>query len=245
MALPACCLPILKTLLGRLAPVAGQKLRALSLGYPDLLASREQLIQIFGAEIAPHLRPREDAEAVGRWHGTTTMLPTIFETVSFFDAIGITIDCVDIHASRGFERVLDLNHKMPADMEGAYHLVLDLGTIEHCFNIAQAMANSASALAEGGCILHLNPLNLYNHGFYNVSPTFYSDFYGQNGFELVFLTGLTGSPTNPAPFDVAPVARFHKAPDNSVLIAVAQRTRVQPIGWPTQQKYLKNPNLRA
>lgn len=245
MALPACCLPILKSLLGRVSAAPGQKLRALSLGYPDLLASREQLTGLFGAGVEAHLTPRADSDAVNRWHGTAGTLPAIYETVSFFAAIGVTLDCVDVSASRGFERILDLNTPIPDEMRGAYQLVLDFGTMEHCFNIAQAMANGANALAAGGCILHLNPLNMYNHGFYNFSPTFYSDFYTQNGFTLLFLTGIGGSVVNPTPFDVSPVERFRQAPDNSHLIAVAQRTRVQTIAWPTQHKYLKNPGLRA
>ncbi len=245
MALPACYLPILKTVLDKLPRVPGQKLRALSLGYPDLLATREQLIGLFGPGITPHLTARPDGAAVNRWHGTAAILPAIFETVAFFEAIGVTLDCIDITASRGFERMLDLNVPIPAEMQGHYHLVFDFGTMEHCFNIAQAMANGASALAEGGFILHLNPLNMYNHGFYNFSPTFYTDFYTQNGFELVFMTGIAGSVANPTPFDVSPGARFRQAPDNSNLIAVAQRARVQPIAWPTQGKYLKNPTLRG
>lgn len=245
MALPACCLPILKTLLAKLPCAPGQKVRALSLGYPDLMVTREQLVSLFGPGIEPHLTPRADSDAVNRWHGTAAMLPEIYETVAFFDAIGVTLDCIDVSASRGFERIVDLNVPFPAEMQGAYHLVLDFGTMEHCFNIAQAMANGATALAPGGCILHLNPLNMYNHGFYNFSPTFYADFYTQNGFELVFLTGIAGSGMSPTPFDVSPVARFRRAPDNSTLIAVARRVRAQPIVWPTQSKYLKNPTLRS
>jgi hypothetical protein len=245
MALPACCLPILKMLLGKLPRAPGQKLRALSLGYPDLLATRAQLTSLFGAGIEMHLTARADSDAVNRWHGTAEILPEIYETVAFFDAIGVTLDCIDISASRGFERIVDLNVPFPAEMQGAYHLVFDFGTMEHCFNIAQAMANGATALAAGGCILHLNPLNMYNHGFYNFSPTFYADFYTQNGFELVFLTGIAGSVANPAPFEVSPGARFRQAPDNSNLIAVARRVRAQTIVWPTQGKYLKNPTLRG
>jgi hypothetical protein len=245
MALPACCLPIIKAVLDQMPRPAGGALRALSLGYPDLLATREQLVGLFGATIERHLTPRADSEAVNRWHGTSAALPTIFETVGFFTAIGVTLDCIDISASRGVERHLDLNVPIPAEMNGAYHLVLDFGTMEHCFNIAQAMANGASALAEGGAIVHLNPLNMYNHGFYNFSPTFYSDFYTQNGFELLFLTGIAGHVISPTQFDVSPAGRFQKAPDNSNLIAVARRTRAQPIIWPTQQKYLSNPSLRG
>jgi hypothetical protein len=244
MGIPACILPILKVVLGKMAPAPGAKLRGLALAYPDLLATKAHLVDIFGPAIESGLRARGDSDAVNRWHHTDELFPVIYETIAFFDALGVTLDCVDITAARGFERIVDLNDPLPADMVGAYDLVFDFGTTEHCFNIAQAMVNGASALAAGGCIVHQGPLNVFNHGFYNFNPTFYADFYSQNGFEMLFLGGLSSTLTGPTMFDVPTAARFKEAPIDSSLLAIARRTAVQPIVWPVQQKYRENPTLK-
>jgi hypothetical protein len=237
MGLPACYLPIIKTVLAQLSPDAGGRIRALSLGYPDLLARAEQLAQVFGPSIVRGLKPRADVESVHRTHGLRAELPVVFETVAFFDALGVTLDCIDIAATRGFERVADLNQPLPADLQGSYDLVLDFGTTEHCFNFGQAIANGAGALAAHGCIMHATPLNMFNHGFFNFNPTLYADFYTQDGFELLMLNGISGDMKNPVLFNVPAMGRFHDVPRDSVLVAVARRTRVQPIVWPIQGKY--------
>jgi hypothetical protein len=45
-------------------------------------------------------------------------------------------------------------------------------------------------------------------------------------------------------FDVPTAARFKEAPIDSSLLAIARRTKVQPIVWPVQQKYRENPTLK-
>jgi SAM-dependent methyltransferase len=245
MALPACFLPLVQSVAEKVRANPGDTVRALSLGYPDLLATRAEIVHVFGPAIEAHLVAREDSAQVIRWHRSGRKFPEIFETVAFFKAIGVALDCIDISDARGFERIGDFNQPLPADMVGAYDLVLDFGTVEHCFNIAQAMTNCAQALREGGCVIHNNPLNVFNHGFYNLNPTFYADFYSQNGCEVLLMNGLHSSLTTPAVFDVPDVKRFRDAPRDSSLIVVAQRGQSQPIVWPVQHKYRKNPTLRG
>jgi SAM-dependent methyltransferase len=224
---------------------AGGRLRALGLAYPDLLATRQQLTDIFGPGISDGLSARPDSAGVNAWHGTAALLPEIYDTVAFFSALGVTLDCVDIRPSRGIERVVDMNGPLPEDMAAAYDLVLDLGTLEHCFNVGQAFANAAAALRAGGCILHVNPLNAFNHGFYNFSPTFYADFYECNGFTVLYQGGLAGPRLNQSHFDLPLYDRFADVPAGTHNVVVARRMAVQPIVWPTQRKYRINPALKA
>ncbi len=49
---------------------------------------------------------------------------------------------VDLVASRGGERILDLNGPLEADLVGGFDVVLDAGTMEHCFNVGQAVRKS-------------------------------------------------------------------------------------------------------
>ena len=199
--------------------------RVLSFGYPDLLVRDEELERLFG------VRPTRHTE-FGRWHGVDFPLP---ETLEFFDAIGAKLDCVDIHPSRGVERVVDLNY--PCDL-GSYDLVLDAGTIEHCFNIAQAIINAAQAVGPGGHVFHGPPMTMLNHGFYNINPTLLYDFYEQNGWTVELLIGVTRD----GRFKV-PVAKRFVGPSEAALYCIARRERSGALVFPTQSKYLKNPNL--
>ncbi|MGH6693484.1 MAG: hypothetical protein ACREF4_22690, partial [Gammaproteobacteria bacterium] len=124
-------------------------------------------------------------------------------------------------------------------------LLLDTGTIEHCFNIGQAAVNLATLVKQGGFIIQGLPFNMYNHGFYNINPTWFHDFFPDNGFEIVFLKGATDWLTAPKVFDLPPFSRFNEAPPNAGIYVVARRVEVKPIKFPVQRKYQVNPGLRS
>ena len=198
--------------------------RVLSLGYPDLVVPDTDFLGVKCTKYAD----------TGRWHGVTHALP---ETLHVFDLLGSTLDCIDIHASRGCERVLDLNYPQPlAD----YDLVIDAGTIEHCFNIGQAILNAAGAVKVGGRIFHSPPMTMVNHGFYNLCPTLLHDFYKQNEWDLEHLSGWTMDKIGP----VAETDRWHNAPAEVSLFCIAKRLHDGAFIFPTQQKYLDNPELK-
>jgi hypothetical protein len=213
-----------RTALGLLAAYLPGR-RVLSLGYPDIVAPAEEIERLFG------IKPTRFTD-FGRWHGVTYPLP---ETAELFSAIGARLECVDLHPSRGVERVVDLNHS--CDL-GTHDLVLDAGTIEHCFNVAQAILNAAGAVAVGGAIFHAPPMTMLNHGFYNINPTLLHDFYTQNGWHIDLLVGATREGT----FAVPPTARFAGKPESS-LYCVARRMAAGALRFPTQTKYLQNPAL--
>ena len=199
--------------------------RVLSLGYPDLLATAAEVEALLG------VRPAKFTP-FGRWHGRADPLP---ETLHVFEAVGATLDCVDVHPSRGVERFADLNH--PCRL-GSYDLVLDPGTIEHCFNAGQALLNAAGAVRPGGAIFHAAPLSRGNHGFYNFNPTLFHDFYTQNGWEIEVLKGISRQ----GAFRVPPSERF-EAPPEAVLHCLARRLSDRALVIPRQSKYLRNPDL--
>lgn len=145
----------------------------LSFGYPDIVVSRETLVEITGIEV-------EKVSGHGSgWHGVKFPLP---DTLEFFQKKGAHLTCVDYKQLRGYEIVADLNY--PHDF-GEFDVVIDPGTIEHCFNVSQAAFTAANSVKEGGYILHVNPVSMVNHGFYNLSPTWYFDFYESNGFDVL------------------------------------------------------------
>ena len=197
--------------------------KVLSLGYPDILASIEDIEGIFC------VKPRTiDA---GAQHGINRQL---VETMDLMRLIGSTLECVDVICWRGFERVLDLNE--PHDL-GEFDLVIDPGTTEHCFNIGQAIMNAARAVRVGGRIYHSPPMTMINHGFYNVCPTALWDFYEQNGWRIEFLEARIGSSS--APIDApGAVSRKVKVHPETGMCFMAQRLFTGALKWPLQKKYV-------
>jgi hypothetical protein len=198
----------------------------LSLSYPDLVMPVEQAEKLCGFKI-------EKTTDFGGWHGKKHPLP---DTLEVFDKLGMRLETVDIHPSRGVERVVDLN--VPTYL-GQFDLVIDPGTTEHCFNAGTAIINAAEAVREGGAIIHLAPVTMINHGFYNFCPTLFVDLYTQNGWtvEVLGLTDGTGLQ------EIEPWARRQCPPECSILV-IARRNGNEPMKLPTQQKYLRNPDLK-
>lgn len=198
----------------------------LSLGYPDIVATQQEVAKILGIVV---LKTTD----FGAWHGVKHPLP---ETMELFEKLGSKLTCIDIHASRGVEKIVDLN--IPAEI-GLYDLVIDGGTIEHCYHIGTALMNAASAVKPGGRIFHGTPMSMVNHGFYNVSPTLFHDFYTQNGWEIERFYAVSNTDQL---FEISPWKRVQIAPEMS-LCCLARRSTDVPLKIPTQTKYLKNPNL--
>jgi len=229
---------ILETLM-RVTRQFPQGCRVASLGYPDLLVSEKRLIDMFGAEALSKVARRPDLDKILSLHGMTGQLDCVYDTIGLMASQGIHMDCLDIVAIRGSEIVVDLNEPVQKELNGQYDIVLDGGTMEHCFNVPQVLRNILSMTKTGGYIIHVNPLNMFNHGFYSFSPTFYHDFYTQSGNRLVSeVHGFNGSALALNVFTLPSVQRFDKAPERASVIVVAQKLVEGVGGWPVQTKYL-------
>ncbi len=114
----------------------------------------------------------------GTQFGATLHQDSLFRLLGFE-----TVESVDYYANEHPTHLLDLNHPLPAELRERYDLVYDGGTLEHCFNAPQVLANAVAALRVGGTVIHHVPLNNWvNHGFYQFSPCLFFDFYETNGF---------------------------------------------------------------
>ncbi|MBI2383226.1 MAG: hypothetical protein HYV18_04055 [Gammaproteobacteria bacterium] len=242
-------LTVLKLLYRLRARLGGtEPRRLLSFGYPDALIRRQDLEAFIGQEAYAHLRWRNDSESVLRWHGLAGQLDALPDSDSLFRAIGFDLEYSDIAMARGGERILDLNEPLPSSMAGQYDVIYDGGTLEHCCNVAQGFKNAAMACKLGGYVVNVNPMNVYNHGFFNFSPTFYADFYGENGFQIldiVMMHGHYGTLNAPVTVRLDPYRRFAHAPDNATIMAVVQKMQAREIAWPVQRKYRLSPTLRG
>jgi len=107
---------------------------------------------------------------------------------SFFLSLGYS-RCIalDISAYEGAQIVHDLNQPELAEQHrDIASCVVDCGTLEHVFDIPAALRTIGALLETDGIVLHVTPCNGYlDHGFYQVSPTLFYDFYSANGFRIV------------------------------------------------------------
>ena len=238
MAIDALYLQYLRDAVARRrAEGGGQRLRGLLLAYPDMLVPRAALAKILAEEALEGVPPRGDAAGAWEYHGLGGVADPMFESLALLERIGVDSVVVDAAKLRGMERVVDLNFPLPADLARAFDLVVDTGTCEHCFNVAQAFVNSCEALAAGGILVHAAPLTRINHGFWSFNPTIYPDFFEDNGFDLMLLTGVTGTIAQGfRPFAVEPFTRF-ESPAGAALYVIARRREVRALQWPVQRKY--------
>lgn len=245
MSLTARSLVVLKQMIDVLEKENIPSKRIACLGYPDILANVDQLKAIFGEDISANVKFHPDSASIIRWHGISQITDKIVEAVHFFELLGYQLEIFDIVQARGDEIVLDLNEPMPSEYKEQYVIAIDGGTCEHCFNIAQAVKNFAQLVMQGGFIMQGNPFNMYNHGFYNLNPTWYCDFYLENGFEIHDLKIVHNGVFNPQYHEAPPYQRFKNMPENSSIAMIARRKEIKPIKWPIQTKYKKNPTLKG
>ena len=223
-----------------LASIIKPGMKIASMGYPDVIVPLDKLVGLFSLSfsIGDDLQIREDSEAICKRHG----LPQrpIPDAHSLFRLLNCELDVYDIVKERGCEILCDLNEPMESAL--TYDIVLDVGTVEHCFNIAQAMMNMAGLVKEDGYIIHENPFNWGNHGFYNLNPTFFADFYEANGFELIacVLATKDGQTAN-----VSLTSRFKFTDGEVNIFTMARRAKIQPFIYPIQTKYKPAAEARA
>ena len=214
------------------------------LGYPDVLVSTEQAQQYLGAEPAARLAYRPDSASIIAWHALQAHLDRVIDAESLFEVMGMKLTVVDLVASRGGERIVDLNEPLAADLVGAFDIVLDAGTMEHCFNVGQAVRNILAMAKVGGFVIHLNPMTMINHGFFNFSPTFYHDFYGQNGHQLIApICGLSANGIK-VTYQKVDHTRRQRVTDSAMVLSVVRKQNDSVPIWPMQSKYLDNPTLK-
>jgi SAM-dependent methyltransferase len=157
----------------------------LILGRQSLNITSDQLVQLLreGGVTPARLAPGEN---------TKTNIPSLAGTPAescasdtlFFKLLGIDeVVALDYSPYEGAEIIADLNQAVDEELDNRFGLILDAGTIEHVFDIRRGLINIVSMLKPGGKVIHMTPANNYvNHGFYQVSPTLFYDYYGANGF---------------------------------------------------------------
>ncbi|MEM8774917.1 MAG: methyltransferase domain-containing protein [Pseudomonadota bacterium] len=91
---------------------------------------------------------------------------TLFEKLGFG-----SVESMDFSSYEGAEILHDLNKLPPKKLQGKFDLILDLGTIEHVFNVPVALESVYRMLQPEGRFVSANGMNgWYTHGMYQFSP---------------------------------------------------------------------------
>jgi hypothetical protein len=216
-------------------PDKARKIKTLCLAYPDLVVNGAFLQALLGHA---DFKLSDRAEDIRSWHGLGADFGPVYDTESVLESFGLEIDIIDVAKIRGPERVVDLNQPLPSDLIGAYELIIDTGTLEHCFNVGQAFRNMCDIVAVGGAAFIMAPLSNVNHGFWNFCPTAFYDGFEQNGFKMSYLQARTKDATGVRFKDFMPNPTLRVGvPPEAVIMCVAQKITDQPFKWPVQAKY--------
>jgi hypothetical protein len=166
-------------------------------------------------------------------------LPDGGDTIAWLKEAGASdVLVVDLMAHRGFERLLDLNHPVMFH-HGTYDLVINPGTLEHCFNVGQAWTNAWLAVARGGVILHVAPGSMLNHGYWNISPIAFFDWCEANGGKVLEMRLGRNGTCEPVSIEriTGSASGRGQIPAETVIYCLCKKLRDGPTRWPHQAIY--------
>lgn len=149
------------------------------------------------------------------------------------------VDTVDIIAHKGFEQIVNLN--LTHEWLRRYNLVINPGTLEHCFNIGQAFMNAWNALAVGGHAVHIAPATMLNHGYWNVNPIAFIDWCEVNGGRVCDMRfARNGDAQHAVTKQPIPNSKSGRGcfPPETVVYALLRKMKMLPgVQWPQQGVY--------
>lgn len=105
----------------------------------------------------------------------------------FLEVLGINSPIIlDVSNYEGATIIHDLNNPIPDEFKSRFSTVIDIGTLEHIYNVPQALQNLKDLCRTKGYLLMVSPANNWlGHGFYQFSPElFFRAFDGPSGFEI-------------------------------------------------------------
>lgn len=178
-------------IVGNIEDLTIKQMHFVVLGYTDILLAKSEWLEFISEAQYAELDSRENFLKLRQIHSRPDVekIPTwaCVQDIVFKNAIKFTF--IDFQKYQGDELLLDLNYQVPGEYVERFNAVLDLGTSEHVFNYAQVLMNCHMLAKVGGIIYHDVPLNWPNHGFYNLSPTIFYDFYSDNNARLLECSG--------------------------------------------------------
>jgi hypothetical protein len=146
----------------------------LTIGRQSMLLSPESLKRVFSV-----LNIKQDASEF--------LLKNHYGEALFSLMGAQTVHSIDYSSYEGSTYVHDMNNPIPDEYRKQYSVVYDGGTLEHVFNITQALKNCMEMVRVGGHFIQVNIANNFmGHGFWQFSPELiFNIFSEENGFKIV------------------------------------------------------------
>jgi len=120
---------------------------------------------------------------------------------------------------------LDLN--LPLDLNRRFEVVINHGTAEHIFNIAQVFRTIHDFTVPGGLMIHESPFTGWiDHGFYSLQPTLFFDLAACNHYAIaLFIEDLSAKTITQLPSRerVYELTKSKQLPENAMLMTVLKK----------------------
>jgi hypothetical protein len=218
--------------------------RVLALGYPTFLALPAYLTELEVTVDWRAVKQRPDSAEAWREHHWDDLADNpMLDTRSLFETMGCEFVAVDATPWGEEDYIIDLN--LPIDEAmlsalGKFDLILDPGTVEHCFNIAQVFHSIDQLLDEGGFVFHQLAVAYPNHGLWSMSPIALFAFYHRRQYALGQPYVWSGSlyPRIPKFHRIQPGGLFKTYPEPLIGALTFRKTAHQPAagGFPSLQE---------
>lgn len=108
-----------------------------------------------------------------------------------------SVRVADVSDYENPDYIIDLNYNVDPKYVEKFDVVLDVGTLEHVFDVPTALNNIVRMLKPSGNVVLCYPAsNAIDHGFYSFSPTLLYDYFAVNGFSNFSCYLLEGTAHN-------------------------------------------------
>ena len=206
-----------------------QPTEVVCLGWPDFIVGEELMFELYG-EKAEQFRIENNPKTWDRIPGE------LFDVHAVFQYHNCNLIIVDVIKHRGVEEFLDLNEPLEEHFFKRFDLVVDTGTLEHCFNVGTAFKNMCNITKVGGVIITAAPYSRPFHGYYNFTKEMYTDGFGRNGFDILEIIC-----TYSKKMRIVPEEEFFTKimPGQGILNCIAKKVEDKEFTWPIQRKYGK------
>ncbi len=136
---------------------------------------------------------------------------------------------------------LDLNQ--PITLDRRFDVIVNHGTAEHIFNIAQVFRTIHDYTMPGGLMIHESPLHGWiDHGFFALQPTLFFDLAARNEYQLegMYIANIPARTliSIQRREDVYARAKAGEIPENAMMFTVLRKgTAEREFGIPQQGYY--------